>query len=226
MIHSSSDRELLKILARNDWAAIQELAQKKTYQRKFQIIEAFIELVGRHGIHVVVYNDIAKQCAVTRQLVEHHFSGRDQLIQLSYRYLYARLQRHAAESLITQRGFLRQLRAYLEACAQWVRSYPYDNQFLMQVYAIYMIDPSLRELFQRNLAIGNERLCTLLKSGRAEGYLRSVPDRELPQLSSSLQQLIIGYATVAPSLDASRLKLADRQLWRACMALLGVERRE
>jgi AcrR family transcriptional regulator len=226
MLQDAANRELLKILTRNDWVEILDLGQKKVFQRKFQIIEAFIELVGRYGLHTVVYKDIAQQCSVTRQLVEHHFPSRDQLIHFSYRYLYARLQRLAADSLIAQQGFFAQFRSYVKACAIWTREYPYDNQFLMQVYAIGKIHPVTHELVVRNSRIGNERLCALFKSGRKEGYLKAVPDKDLPYLSSSVQQLIIGYAIVAPSIEISRQKAAEQQLWHGCLALAGIEKRE
>src|ERR1700686_1933910 len=91
-----------KALSRNDWGDILELSKKKAFQRKFQIVETYKNLVAEQGIYKVSHNELAKKCKISRQLLEHHFSTRTDLVLLTYRFIFARLQKIAAEALVTK----------------------------------------------------------------------------------------------------------------------------
>jgi len=223
MSKSKTDRELLAIFSKSDWPEILELAEKRVYRRKFQIIEAFAELVAKHGIHQVTYLDMAKKCKVTRQLVEHHFPDRNALIRLGYRYVYARLQKQAADAIMSREGFREKLRGYIFAVVEWIWNCPHDNGFLMQIYATANTDPKLLQLFTRNIGIGHERIQGLLLSGRDEGFFKDLDPADFRARAKSIQQLLIGFGIVGSVHgERSSREARKQELWRSCKSILGL----
>ena len=217
-----ADAQLRKLLSRTDWGEIQELLQKKTYQRKFQIIEAFTALVAKRGLHQVTHADIAKECGVTRQLVDHHFPDDNALIILSYRYIYAGWQKFAADGLIVKAGFVSQLKGYLRGVIQWMIEKRAHARFLVQFYAVVQLNPELSASLERNVKIGRERLTALLLSGQSEGLFPGVSEEALIARASSIQVQVFGFLA-SHSWKDLELSSASDELFQACLALAGMD---
>jgi AcrR family transcriptional regulator len=215
------DAQLRKLLSRTDWGEIQELLEKKTYQRKFQIIEAFTELVAKKGIHQVSHADIAKECGITRQLVDHHFPDANSLIILSYKYIYAGWQKFAADGLVVKSGFSSQLKGYIRGAVQWMIEKHSHARFLVQFYAVVQLDPVLSAFLERNVKIGQERLTALLLSGQSEGLFQGLSEETLAARASSIQVQVFGFL-VSHSWKKLELSKASDELFQACLALVGI----
>lgn len=217
----SPDTQLKQLLSRTDWGEILRLLEKKSYQRKFQIIEAFTELAATKGVHLATHSEIARKCKITRQLVDHHFPDSSSLITLSYRYIYAGFQKRAADGLLARSGFLNQLKGYIDSVIAWVEDERHEARFLVQFYAFLQLSPQFAGIQERNLRIGQERLVSLCLGARNEGFFQSVTKEILQQRVSSVQTYILGFITLHAWKDASSLPPdAKRELWRCILATL------
>jgi AcrR family transcriptional regulator len=216
-----SDFQLRKLLSRTDWGEILELLEKKTYQRKFQIIEAFTSLVASRGFHRVTHADIAKECGITRQLVDHHFPDERALITLTYRYIYAGFQKSAADGLMAKGVFLSQLKGYIDAVAAWIDDKSEHAQFLVQFYALVNLNPEFSMLNERNIQIGRERIVSLCLAARQNGFFKNVHEDVLSARAFSLQTHILGFLVMQSWKAAPEFSPpAKDELWRCCLAIL------
>jgi len=213
-----------KSLAHNDWGEILELSRKKAFQRKFQIVEAFTTCVAEKGLQKVTHLDLAQRCGVTRQLVDHHFPTSNSLILLTYRYIYSRLQKQAADAIMTRKSFVSRFKAYLESCASWIEKHPADVRFLIHFYAVAPLDKELFNIHERNTKIGQERLSALFRDAKAEGLLSNFDDLRLLDLASSVQQQLIGYMILTSLRKSSPLaaKKAREDLFKTCLSILSI----
>lgn len=210
-------------LARNDWGEVLELLEKKAFQRKFQIIEAFTKLVAEKGFHRVTHQDLARKCNVTRPLITHHFPTQESLVSLCFRTIYARFQKLAADALLSRAGFKQQLKAYVDAVAGWVDEYRSDTRFLVQFYALLHISPELQELHDRNIEIGRERISSLCKRARSEGHFKNTTDAELHDRAYSVQKQLLGFLILHSARSEQVATERDRrELWRSVCAILGI----
>ncbi len=212
-----------KALTRNDWGEILALSERRSFQRKFQFVKGFTELVAEKGIHGVTYPEIARRCGTTRQLVTHHFPDHAQLLQLTYRFVYARFQKLASDALLARQGFAQQFIAYVDAVADWVEDYRADARFLAQWYATLQVGEELRELHERNMRIGQERIAALcLRAQKEERLFVGWSSEEALQRASSVQSQLIGYIiTNSVRGPQARTSPARQELRRALLALLG-----
>jgi AcrR family transcriptional regulator len=211
-------------LAKNDWGDIVALSAKKSFQRKFQIIEAFTKLVSENGFHTVTHGDIARECRITRQLVDHHFPTDLSLLLLTYQYIYARFQKVGTDSLVTQEGTLNQFRAYLSSVANWVVDYRSDACFLTQHFALASVYPELLAFHERNMHMGQERIRALLSVFKTEGFLKKIPEDVLSAYAMAIQTQIAGYIVLTSALPKSKIKLRDsvNDLLNSCFAIIGL----
>lgn len=220
---SPADQQLKTLLSRNDWADILKLLEKKTYQRKFQIIETFVAMVAELGIHHTSHVAIAKKCGITRQLVDHHFPDDSSLVNLSYRYIYAGFQKRAADGLISKESFSNQLKGYIDSVASWIEEKRAHARFLVQYYAILQTDKTLASGQERNLQIGRERLVSLCVSARKEGHFLNVSELDLAAKANNMQTQILGFIAMhAWKTKGSLTEAMKQELRRSCFALLDV----
>jgi AcrR family transcriptional regulator len=231
---ASPDPQLRKLLSRSDWGEILRLLETKSYQRKFQIIEAFTELVASRGFHRATHAEIARKCGVTRQLVDHHFPDETALVSLSYRYVYAGFQKAAADGLITKDQFINQLKGYIDAVATWIGEKGNHARFLVQFYALVGLSPELSELNERNIRIGHERLVSLCLAAREKGLFQGISEEGLSARVFSLQTYILGFLVMhsrkgAPefpgAVHSPGAASSKDELWRCCLAILSLSSR-
>lgn len=212
-----------KTLARNDWSEILALLEKKTYQRKFQIIEAFVKLVAQRGFYRVTHLDIAEKCHVTRQLVDHHFPTESALIALTYRYIYAKFQKAGADGIMAKVGFSSQFKGYLDAVADWVWDSRSDARFLVHFYSLLQLAPDLLALHERNTRIGQERIAALCVAAQKEGLFPGLSRETFLLRATSVQMQIIGFIILVSANEKSgpreRLK---QELLRSCLEVIGL----
>jgi AcrR family transcriptional regulator len=213
---TTQDAQLRKLLSRTDWGEIQELLQKKSYQRKVQIIEAFTLLVTRFGIHRTSHTEIAKECGITRQLVGHHFPNENDLIVLTYKYIYAGWQKFAADGLMAKSGFVGRLEGYIEGVVRWMVEKRSHARFLVQFYAVVQLDPELSEFFERNVLIGQQRLTALLITGKDEGFFQGLSEQALAVKATSIQVQVFGYLVTHSWKELDPLQ-AREELFQACL---------
>jgi AcrR family transcriptional regulator len=218
---NTADSQLKALLSRTDWGDILQLLEKKAYQRKFQIIEAFTELVSIKGLHRTTHTDIAKKCGIARQLVDHHFPDETSLVTLTYRYIYAGFQKAAADGLTARSGFVNQLNGYIEAVAAWIASKRTHARFLVQFYALLQLNPEFAAIQERNLRIGQERIVSLCNVARKEGLFQNVSDETLAIKASSLQTYILGFLVMHSWKDLVSVE-ARQELWRTSLAILDI----
>jgi AcrR family transcriptional regulator len=218
---SPKDAQLRKLLSRTDWSEIQELLEKKSYQRKVQIIEAFTILVTKRGLHRVSHTEIAKECGITRQLVAHHFPNENDLIVLTYKYIYAGWQKFAADGLMAKSGFIGRFEGYVDGVVKWMVEKRSHARFLVQFYAVVQLDPELSEFFERNVLIGQQRLTALLLTGQSEGFFSGLSEPALGVKATSLQVQVFGFLVTHSWKDLEHAK-AREELFQACLALIGL----
>jgi AcrR family transcriptional regulator len=213
-----------KTLGKNDWGDIIALSAKKAYQRKFQIIEAFTQLVAQKGFHNISHGDIARECRITRQLVDHHFPTDLSLLLLTYQYIYARFQKVGTDSLVTQEGTLNQFKAYLNAVARWAVDFRPDACFLTQHFALASVYPELQNLHERNIRMGQERIRSLLLVFKQEGLLKNISEDDLAEYAWSIQTQIAGYVVFVSASPKNKIKLEDdaNGLIRSCFGIVGL----
>ena len=217
------DAQLRILLSRSDWGDVLKLLEKKSYQRKFQLIEAFTELVASKGLHRVKHGDVAKKCGVTRQLVDHHFPDETTLVTLAYRYIYAGFQKAAADGIMARKGFLDQFHGYIDAIASWVDEKRVHAQFLVQFYALLQLSPEFSAIQQRNLVIGRERITSLLAIAQKEGVIRGASDEQLVSAAKSLQTYILGFIVMNSWKRHGSITTTERQEFlRRCLAVLEI----
>jgi AcrR family transcriptional regulator len=217
--HSQKDQ--WPVLSRNDWGDILELAKKKAYQRKFQIIDVFVEIAANEGFHRVTHREIANVCRISRSLVLHHFPSEEHLIGLTYRYVYARFQKSAADAISTRKGALNQLRAYAESVARWTFERRADARFLSQFLALLQSRPQYLKLHARNLQIGRERIAALYRAGVTEGELPRLDDTEIAKRAFSLQLQLFGFLSVCSGGEDRELNDETRdEVVRSCLRIL------
>lgn len=216
--------EFKAAIARNDWDQILELLKKKSYQRKFEIIEAYAELVAEKGLHQVTHAEIAKKCGTSRQVIDHHFPTTESLVTLTYRYVYANFQKVAADGILMRSGVAAQLDGYLGALATWViekRSYA---RFLAQFFALISVDPLYLQLHERNIKMGNDRTVALCLEAMKAKLLPSTSIEVVRRRALIMQSQIAGFvilfsvkpkASITPEIRASFV--------RACLQTLGFQ---
>jgi AcrR family transcriptional regulator len=212
-----------KTLARNDWGEILELSRTKAFQRKFQIVEAFTKLVAEKGYHQTTHKEIADACKVTRQLVRHHFPNDRALMILTYRYIYARFQKHAADALVSRQAVLDQFQAYVLSIPSWVRDFQSDARFLTNFFGIAPVYPELATFLERNTKIGQARIHTLLIRLREENQIGPLSDEALKGYASSVQYQIFGYIILnsePKKVSVESAKQKSDELWRSCLAIV------
>jgi AcrR family transcriptional regulator len=213
-----------KALSRHDWGEILELLEKKTYQRKFQIIEAFLKLAAQDGFHQVSHARIAKECGVTRPVVINHFPTEADLVALAYRYLYARLQKLCADGISSRQGATNQFKGYVEAIARWTFEHRDHASFLGQFFALLRTKVEYRDLFDRNLRIGRERIAAIGEEAQAEGQLGRLSPEALLARAASVQYQVFGFIVIesanvrAQALEETKLQ----ELIRTCLHAMGL----
>jgi AcrR family transcriptional regulator len=214
-----------KALSRNDWGEILALAERKSFQRKFQFVEAFAEIGAYKGFHSVTYSDVAKKCKTTRQLVSHHFVDHEMLIGLTYRYIYAQFQKLASDALLARMGFRSRLEAYVDAVADWVSTHRSHARFLVQWYAFLHVREGFVAMHERNMRIGEERLAALCEQAQAdEALFTGVDAADLARRCASVQKLLLGYVTILSGrAGAGDEKLERAELKRSLLAILGLQ---
>ena len=211
-----------KALSRNDWSEILSLSEKKAFQRKFQIVEAYVALAAKRGLGEISHADIAKACKITRQLVDHHFPTNAELVALSYRFIYARFQKEASDAVLARMGFTSRVQAYLNSVSDWMLNRPSDARFLVLFYSLRHSDPALLALHERNTKIGQERIASMCLAAQKEGLLTGLNEVELWIRAASMQKQIIGFLVFAtaenPPLVSEEMK---KELLRCCMQILA-----
>ncbi len=211
-----------RALSRNDWSEILSLSEKKVFQRKFQIVEAFVALTAKRGFKDVSHADIAKACKITRQLVDHHFPTSSSLLALSYRFIYARFQKDLSDAVLTRVGFASRLQAYLSSVADCILTRPNDAKFLVQFYALRQTDSELLDLYERNTKIGQERLVSLCLAAQKEGALPAFSEAELRTRAASIQMLIMGFLVFATAGNTPLItEQMKKELHRCCIQILS-----
>ncbi len=214
-----------RALARNDWAEILVLLEKKTFRRKFQIIEAFSNLASVRGFHRVSHADIARVCGITRPVVSHHFPTEEHLISLTYRYTYARLQKYCADAVTSKSGTINQIKGYIDAIARWTYEHQSDARFLSQFFALMQTSPEYLALYERNLRIGRERISALCLAAQAEGSLSELSQTEVAARAASMQLQLFGFIVIHSARQGTSLTQDDRkELIRSCLQVLGYSR--
>ena len=221
---ANSNAQLKTLLSRTDWAEILKLLEKKSYQRKFQIVEAYTDLVAQKGLSEVTHSDIAKKCGITRQLVDHHFPDKTALVTLTYRYIYAGFQKLAADAISAREGFLAQLRGYVDAHSVWIKEKRSHARFLIQFYALLQVNAEFASVQERNIKIGQERIASLCILARREGLFQNVTDKVLKIRASSFQTYGLGFIAMNVWKDPARdLAIETQEFWRITLSILGIQ---
>ena len=137
--------------------------------------------------------------------------------------LYARLQKSCADAVVSKSTSVARLRGYVNAIASWVEEYPQDARFLTQFFALLPVDRRYRELHERNLRIGRERIVALLQAIQKEGRLRKAGEHELEARAASLQHQVFGYIVIQAGGDSPGPSTRAREeLLRCCLEGVGL----
>ena len=88
------------------------------------------------------------------------------MVSLGDRFIYARLQKAAADAVIAREGFVNRLTGYIKSPIVWVADFPSDARFLVQFYALIPLKSEFAALHERNIQIGRDRIASTVMPRR------------------------------------------------------------
>ena len=154
-------------------AQVFPLQATKSQQRQLEIIKAAIALYAKIGFDKATYEKIAEKCGVSRPLIQHYFSTREELFRASVTYIRAHMQGLAIEYLQKGKTSEEQLELYVRSCFVWARKHSSYAKVWMLYFYFATIRKDLKELHGELTKMGAQRLAALLQQGKLEGVFQS-----------------------------------------------------
>lgn len=190
--------------------------RKSSEERKQEIIETALELIGESGASGVTVQMIAERIGVAPPTVVRYFKNRDRILDAVVRYMFGQVIRilddsrgRADERL--QELFFRQL--------SLVSSNPGFSRILFSDPG-YFKHPSMKKTVQEVTARYTARVERIIRSGREDGSFRTDVDATdaAVLISATVQGLLIRW-----SLHDFSFPLAEqaKPLWRHVYAALA-----
>ncbi len=174
-------------IERTLWEEFFENSLSKGQERKIQIVEAAIFIIGKEGADVLTYDRLAERCKVTRQLIIHHFPDRTELIRWGARFVRAHMQNFAVTKLKQESSNPGQVIAYVKSTFDWVRAYPNYSGFCLYYYYCCSLKKDFKKLNSELVEMGHQRIEALIIAGVEAKVFRCAT----PKASAKVIQNII-----------------------------------
>ena len=186
--------------------------------RAFDILEAAIVCFARKGLDEVTMPMVAREAKVTRQLVAHYFKDMKTLQQTAIKYIRFLFQKLVVDAFDQHQSADKMLGAYIEACFDWVETYKVHAQ----VWFFFLFKcghhKQSRELNTTAVEIGEERIQSLLQTGKEQGLFKFSDARITTKF---VQTIITGALLTRFAENLASPKSYREMIVRECLTKVG-----
>jgi AcrR family transcriptional regulator len=161
----------------------------RAHQRIVQILEGTIRTYLKWGIDSTTYDRIARECRVSRPLIQHYFSDKTELFEMVAKYIRVIFQQIAIDAIRQEQTCREQLAGYVGSLFTWIERYPHHAKVWTLVFFFAAVNPRIRALHTELAKMGHDRAIALLRAGVATGEFAP---GELPRRAKMIQTLYTG----------------------------------
>lgn len=183
------------------WKAIVELYENnlkttKGDRRVHQIILVAIEIIANQGYETLQIQQVAKKCKVSRPLVSHYFSEKEQLLLAAVQWIAIQHQKFILASLAKVSSPKLILRAYIVANLSWVIEHCSHAVVWMQYIAFAAFNPRDTIENTRSVEHGTHRITEILLMGEEQKAWKGSNHKEVARsIQLCLTGAVISLAT-------------------------------
>ncbi|GBC84586.1 HTH-type transcriptional regulator BetI [bacterium HR11] len=163
---------------RSDAAA--DINEWRRWIRKYAILEAARRILNRHGLEGLTVDAIAREAGITKATVYAYFTGRDELLFETVRYVMKRFRygwlRAVRRGRTTRQKLLRTFRYYLHHVE--VNRSVFEVLYRGLLFTTEASRSACKTMIHEELNRYHGLLKELVGQGSTEGWLRPVPPDE------------------------------------------------
>jgi TetR/AcrR family transcriptional regulator, transcriptional repressor of bet genes len=153
--------------------------------RREELIRAAFNVMKREGLHYATLAKIAKEAGVSKGLVHHYFRNKQQLIELTMRYVHARKAAEVAKRLRASRTPSERLWA--------VVSVVLDEEYLQPGFCHAWISFNTEAYSNSTLARLQRAIHRRERSNLADALTRFLPASDARKTAIALKAMIEGF---------------------------------
>lgn len=188
-------------------------------QRRAQLLDAVIELLGEEAYHAVTQDRVAQHAGVSKGLLTYYYPEKDALFIEAIRRYHAR-ERDRLLALVALPGLdaEQKLTLLIEAAFASGEAVEREVRFQSEVWSYAKDRPTVRAALRESYVAFRSACAALLDAGRAEGFVHT-DDPEGAYLA--IHALLDGMSfqlAVEPDQDLAALR---RHINRAIRAIIG-----
>jgi AcrR family transcriptional regulator len=180
--------------------ALPQLSFSKATLRQVQIIEAAIHCYAHFGTVESTFDRIAKQAKLSRPLIFHYFSDKNEIFDATIKYVRATYQQLVVEGIEQGRNAKERFQKYVEYCFVWLERYPTHIKLWLLFLQSSSIHDNYRKMNSEFVAMGLERIGALIAQVEGNSQLSAV---QVATRARLVQALITGGIIQMSSEDAS-----------------------
>jgi AcrR family transcriptional regulator len=200
---------------------LNETTPSKGDRRRFQIVEAAIQLISESGVDQLSLERVAAVLGVDRPLVSYYFRKREDLLLEVFRYVVSVGQSITVQTLQAAKTDEDVIVQAVIAPLIWLGANPEHGAVMLLLYYYARVAPSFREFYQDVEAGGRKRFHAALGNLMPTKSASEIQDYANGFYSMALASFVQGAAIPTPSrLKALRLQ-ATREARKYLRAILG-----
>lgn len=161
----------------------------KSQRRKIQMAEAAIQVYVEHGVEEASFERIAAICKVSRPLIQHYFSDKDELFYFVAHYIRANSQDFVVRALLEAKNPVEQLGAYVESSFDWAARFPTHAKVWILFFYYCSIREKYRQAHSELSFMAQDRIAHIIQNGISEKKFRC---SDPPHAAKMIQSLIAG----------------------------------
>ena len=155
--------------------------------RLIQIIETSLKLFAKHGYDETNLKQIAKKCKITRPLLNHYFSSKDELFILVCKYIRIEYQKYVVAEMVRAKTPTETLKAYVRSATKWGLEFPDRMSLWLIFFHKCHIYEDYKELNTQLTQTGLARIKAMLEAGVAANEMSL---KNIPQVAQKIQLMI------------------------------------
>jgi AcrR family transcriptional regulator len=167
-----------------------DLQLSKGDQRRFQIIEAAIECLGREGVQAANLEQVAKRLKTRRSHVTYYFKDWEDLLEAAIKYVIASAQRETIQKIGSASAPEQKILGMVEGAFVWAKKYPDQAAVYLYFHYACATEPRFRNLNAEIRGAGLRRLRALLAEMPGARHL---PDSDRDEAARSLHCLMSAF---------------------------------
>lgn len=185
-----------------------------------KILEGAIRCYSSVGITKSTPEKIAQESGVSRPLVLHYFKDSDEIFEKSMEYIRMQFQSLVVESIANKRSPSTILKAYTEACFDWVEQRKSHAQLWALFFYYCTLKNSMKEAHSHWVQIGESRISLIIEQGKKE---KEFTCHSSNILAKQIQNLITGTLTclMTENLSPQKSKEIKDQAIKLIFLMLG-----